>query len=169
MLLDLSDISMDSHWIKAALLIENENSFFSFFCFHSFPENIPAWKPCAWQTINACQRTMGCVCSPMRDTEWGQVASMAILFDMHSEGILFALYLTQRGCRERWEDVCEIHHTAACLAQWSVTPLYPEPLLHFLIAPSQSSARGPFVYSSLQWSTPVIPVTGSMTLWQAQT
>lgn len=170
MLLDLSDISLDSHWTQPPFLMANEDCFY-YICFPSAPEHIYARDQCGWQTqLHACvehaEGPRECVCSPMHDMQRGQ-NGYPVLRAL-GKGALFFLLFDTKGWRGRRVDVCEIHHTADSLLQWSVAPPPPPAaLLHLLISSPQSCACWPFVYSSFQWSTPVITVTGCMTLWRA--
>lgn len=119
----------------------------------------------------------GCVCSPMHAMQQGQMTWMAKWWS----SILHALRMSSSAlCRTQRDAVTDVKMCVKSITQllaWnndqssSSSPTPPtspsKPLLHLLISSPQSSARGPFVYSSFQWSTPVIPVTGTRTLWQA--
>ena len=150
-------------------------------CFPSIPAHINIGDQCGWQTwwLHACveraRRITGVFARPCTTCgeggkwhDWpnGDPPLRAL---GKRGGSLCSLFDT-KGCRGRRVDVCEIHHTAASLAQWSVklspssarTPSYTflSPLLRAVHAGLLSTALS-------QRSTPVITMTGSATPWQA--
>lgn len=85
---------------------------------------------CGWQTqLHVCvehvEGRRECVCPPMHDMQPGQMTPLAkwLFYTACTwKGGHFCLLFDTKGWRGRREDVCEIHHTAASLAQRSVTP-----------------------------------------------
>ena len=123
---------------------------------------------------SAPEGSRGCLLAHARHAEKranDTTGQMVILHCVRSGkgGFLCSLFDTE-GCRGRRVDVCEIHRTAASLAQWSVklspsstrTPSYTflSPLLRAVHAGLLSTALS-------QWSTLVITMTGTATPWQA--
>lgn len=156
---------------------ERELLFVYLFSFRSYPLIFMPRDQCGWQTqLHVCvehvEGRRECVCSPMHDMQPGQMTPMAkwLFYTACTwKGGHFCLLFDTKGWRGRREDVCEIHHTAASLAQRSVTPTSSSrspPAPSYLLS-SELCMLACFVFSSFQWSTQVITMTGCVTLWQA--
>lgn len=109
-------------------------------------------------------------CSGGKDTNGRMVILCCVPFVKGPFFFFFAHCGTQRDAEV--EEKMRVKSITQLLA-WhneQLTPLFlhprPRPLLHLLISPLQSCAHGALVYSSFQWSTSVITMTGSATLWQ---
>lgn len=164
--LDLSDILIEYHvGFNRISPTASENCFLFFWFVYLFPFHSCTHqrRRLVWLTnmmiARLCRvrpKDHGGVCSPMHNMRrGGQMTRLAKWWSSTAcaweRGGSFSSLFAIKGCRGRRVDVCEIHHTAASLAQWSVK-LSPSsaknPLLHLLISSPQSCARWPFVYSS---------------------
>lgn len=136
MLLGVSDISLNSTTFPDGwwgLLFVHLFSFRSWTYLCQRPVWLANTVACmCW----ACRRTTG-VC--LLTHAWHAAGAndmngkMVILYCVHLERGLFCLLFDTMGWRGRRVDVCEIHHTAASLAQWSVAPLlHQQPSYTFL-------------------------------------
>lgn len=113
---------------------------------------LPRWA--CWRSMGVCLLTHAQHAARAN----GMNDKMVILLCVHSEGTL--LFGMER-CRDRRVDVCEIHHTAGSLAQWSVPPPSPHISPYTFLSPLLRAGCLGLLFKALS----SYPVTGSMTEW----